>query len=275
MSGKERAYDRELRARGAKLGVRVQEEPPFCWFCPSEKGKQSNEHIFPNWLLDRLDAREEEFTPAHFDHEFRLISYRGPFSASSLVAGSVCTTCNSGWMSSLEVAFEAAIFQKSRRGEIPPADRRTIARWFAKMAIAINTSQNYRLLLPKKVRHSVRSGMPNHVSVFLGRVSDPPYKIQFAQGCHGVASIVGGLPMSWDAKAAVERIHAVAVLIDGLVGIIIYGPGVEARPRFPLKRIWPLTSDRITWGSLPRPTDWLQPLILEISVDTPRDGLKE
>lgn len=271
MSRKERAYDRELRERGARLGVRIREEPPFCWFCPSEKGRLSNEHIFAKWLLDRLDANSEEFTPAHFDHQLRLISYRGPLTATSLVAGNVCETCNSGWMSALEVAFDAAVFQKPRRGEILVQDRTKIARWFTKTAIAINTSQNYRLLLPKRVRHSVRSGLPDHVSVFLGRVSNPPYKIQFAQGFQSMATIVGGLPLAWDARAAVERVYAAAILVDGLLGTIIYAPGLHARPHFPLKRIWPLTSERITWGSLARPTDWLEPLILDITVGTPRN----
>jgi len=57
-----------------------------------------------------------------------------------------------------------------------------LARWFLKTAIAINTSQNYRLLLPREVRHAVSTGMPSDVKVFLARHSDPKGgQLNFAQ----------------------------------------------------------------------------------------------
>ncbi len=45
-----RRFDRNFLAEGKTLAPRVLEPVPFCWFCDTETGTRSKEHIFPKWL---------------------------------------------------------------------------------------------------------------------------------------------------------------------------------------------------------------------------------
>ena len=176
-----RAYDRQLLERGARLAYRIVEDQPFCWMCIRSSEHRAKEHIFPQWLLERLGAANELFAPTHFDLTGRPITRRGPFPASSLLSGETCDACNHGWMSRLEAVFEE-VLSRHRAHAWTPSDQKTMAHWFAKTAIAINVSQNYRLLVPAEERHAVADGVPPGFEVYLARANSYHTHLDFKQG---------------------------------------------------------------------------------------------
>jgi hypothetical protein len=78
-----RGYERELIRRDADLGFRFVRRPRLCWFCSRREGKATREHVFPMWLLNRLRAEDDFFTPTHLDRYGRPISTRVPIPASN------------------------------------------------------------------------------------------------------------------------------------------------------------------------------------------------
>ena len=193
MGSRRRAYDRQLIARGARLAYRVAEEVPFCWLCPAESGRRAKEHIFALSLQRALKAEEEQFTPTHVDSLGRVVSARQTIPAKALLAGEVCEGCNSGWMSRLEAEAAPLLLTRVRceaRRSLGEQEQLTLARWFFKTAIVLNSSQNYRLLLPKDVRHSARIGLHPDVRVFVARRPlNPQDRLSFRQGYSGMFSV--------------------------------------------------------------------------------------
>lgn len=249
---KRRGYDEQLIGMGASLAPRVEEEPPFCWYCDATAGPRDREHIFPGWLQRHLEAERELFDPTHFSYLGGVVTSRGPIPASSLVAGEVCKRCNSGWMSALEVLARPLLFPPSDRAVLTPADQTTLARWFLKTAIALNTSQNYRLLLPREVRHAVRLGMHADVKVFLARHHDPRAGLlNFAQGAQVMAPSMKGNDVP-ALLAAMTRVYGAAIAVGGPLGVVAYAPpGGWARPtNTDIPQIWPPLGD-LSLGSLP------------------------
>src|SRR4051794_26905972 len=75
-----------------------------CLFCGTELGRgRAREHIFPQWLLRNFNAAATTIEPTHlFLDEQRVVSARRSTFA-GLIEGRVCSACNNGWMSELEV----------------------------------------------------------------------------------------------------------------------------------------------------------------------------
>jgi len=245
-----RAYDRQLLQRGARLAYRIVEDQPFCWMCNRSSGRRAKEHIFPQWLLERLGAANELFAPTHFDLAGRLISKRGPFPASSLLSGETCEACNHGWMSRLEAAFEEVLFID--RGQTwSPQDQKTVAHWFAKTAIAINVSQNYRLLVPAHERNVVAAGVPPGFEVYVARARSHRTHLDFKQGWN-----MGGWLIPTDEiermMRLAERCYRCAIRIDDLIGLVIYAPpDTWLVPKSDFTRIWPPTGKSFIRTNLP------------------------
>jgi hypothetical protein len=93
-------------------------------------------------------------------------------------------------MSELERRFEAVMFPPGgRNGVISNGDLDTVAHWFAKTATVINSSQNYRVMVPEAVRHKTAVGAPTEFDVFLGRLRNPRRLIGYGQGVNAVGLV--------------------------------------------------------------------------------------
>lgn len=257
-----RAYDRQLQNRGASLGYRIVEDQPFCWMCDRSSGHRAKEHIFPQWLLERLGASNEQFASTHFDLAGRPISKRGPFPASSLLSGETCDACNHGWMSRLESAFEEVIF-RDRDHAWSLAEQEAAAHWFAKTAIAINVSQNYRLLVPADERHAASVGVPPGFEVYLALAKTYRTHLDFKQGWNMGGWVVPteliNRTMQW-----AERCYRCAIRIDDLIGLVLYAPPAKwLVPEAGFAAIWPHAHQSLLLADLPvvEWTDdfWLRP----------------
>lgn len=234
---KERAYDRDLIDRGARLAPRVSEVPAFCWMCPATSGQRAKEHIFPEWLLKVLGAEKELVHPTHRDVAGRVIIPRGPISLGSFVNGEVCEACNCGWMSDLEEEFKGLFLS---RDALTAAERKVYARWVVKTGVTLNTCQNFRVMFPARTRHEVRWRIPQDVSVYLGKGPDdcPGNRIDFMQGMNSI--LFGTEENRRRRQVDFERSHHVAFRVGGLTAVVLYAPPDNwLAPTSPLAQLWP------------------------------------
>ncbi len=75
----------------------------ICSFCGEPGG--SVEHIFAQWLIERMKARECPIVVAHRKED--KIRQRPAHGLRSYTTKAVCGDCNNGWMSNLEGWFQS------------------------------------------------------------------------------------------------------------------------------------------------------------------------
>jgi hypothetical protein len=237
---KRRSYDVALVQRGATLAPRVEEGVPFCWMCSRTSGSRAKEHTFALSLIRALGAEGELHRATHMPIMGDIpISARGPFPIEQMLAGEVCKACNGGWMSTLEVAALPILAPADPAVPLTQADQVVLARWFLKTAAVLNSSQNYRLMLPAPVRHSAATEPHPDVKVFLGR--RPPGNGMFAfaqQG--GVTFSFAPTGSQAEVQALMAKGYGCAIGVNDLVGIVAYAPpGGWAVPSVEAVQIWP------------------------------------
>ena len=194
------------------------EAVPTCWMCDTTSAPRAKEHVFPRWLLDRFHASDQLLAPG--------------VRAQAFTALEICTSCNSGWMSGLEVRFRSAAFG-TRSGVIPAHTQLVIARWFAKTAVLADAAGKRRARVTPAARHGLKRGLPTGFDVYLSRHADPRRRLEYRLAEDGSA-------------------FACAVRLGDLVGVVHFE---EPRPRVrrekALLRIGPLQTRRVTWAQLP------------------------
>lgn len=175
-------------------------------------------------------------------------------------------------MSELERRFEAVMFPPGgRNGVISNGDLDTVAHWFAKTAIVINSSQNYRVMVPEAVRHKTAVGAPTEFDVFLGRLKNPRGLIGYGQGVNAVG-LVARLDEEdrpdWLTDFRMHRLFGAQIQVDGLAVLVTYAPPDNwARPCEPLVQIWPQDRrEAARWGDLPQ----VSRLLVDLSIVQPR-----
>ncbi len=140
---------------------------------------RSKEHVIPRWLQEHLSIAQDKLSPTHlsfFDNErprdgHRVVSARA-HNVDNLVAGHVCSKCNNGWMSDLEVATApilVALMSTQREvHQLAESERFLVARWATKTAFVLNRSSNYHQVIGDDLAGQLRSNstmLPPGVSV--------------------------------------------------------------------------------------------------------------
>jgi hypothetical protein len=131
--------------------------------------------VIPVWLQQYVGGYEKgTVRGAHLSSIGMLLSERKA-SGKSHTLGTVCETCNNGWMSDLETAFGSLL--PRLEADMSPrrfstAERRTIALWIVKTGIIVHYSSNYRIILPASVARTLWQDMtvPAGIKVFGGSV---------------------------------------------------------------------------------------------------------
>lgn len=130
----------------------------------------------------------------------------------------VCSTCNNGWMSQMEVHF-AEVFSKLETG-LPPSrlsrkERHTISMWTIKTGVVAHLSANYRRILPDDFPAKLQNGraIPGGVKVFCAGAS-ASQEILWSQG-----NLLGATIRKTDAEVFDSKQHTYAffIAIRGLV----------------------------------------------------------
>jgi hypothetical protein len=262
-----RGFDRNLLAAGRRLEHRVREAVPFCWFCPATHGRRSREHVFPQWLLRHYGAEQERVAPHRWTSDGVLGSQRAEMPLSSVVAGEVCEACNSRWMSQLETDVAPVLTAAPRRGRIPIEDALVLARWFTKVAVALNVSMPFRLLFDAPTRHALADGMPDNVIVALSIARRTHGFFDWAQ-TNPRSALVDGESDASDLRRDMALAYVGHVRVDRLVATVLVLPTglLNARPDMPARQVWPPSRPSPTWGALPRVRDYRAiPVHLDVS----------
>lgn len=250
-----RKFDRNLLDSCGHLEERVIEEVPPCWFCPSTTGKQTKEHLFPQWLLRHYNAMDEQVQPFRFSLPLmQIASQRPQMPLMAAVSGEVCAACNNGWMCTLEANTKPILSSIPTSGEISEADALTLARWFTKTAVALNVSMPYRLQFERWQRHALKTGMPEGAYVGLFRVTKQNGTIDWVQNTVLSCDVPTSTSES-DVKKFLARAYYAQIRVADLVGMValrppspsLIGDG-EFLTDIPL--IWP-PREPLTWEDLP------------------------
>ncbi len=123
-----------------------------CNFC-GQRGPRAKEHVWPDWLLRLLGLEQSTMANTHLAVDGGSVSKRVQ-SASSMVYGGVCATCNNGWMSQLESSakpiIEELLSSISSKNALLSDETKVLALWAFKTAIVRNAGTNYRSVVPKE-----------------------------------------------------------------------------------------------------------------------------
>lgn len=145
-----------------------------CIFCDNESEK-AKEHIWPRWLQNHLVGSTRHNYHGVYLNFMRpdLIDHRNQ-SGESLVFGSVCKSCNSGWMNKLENEFKI-YFEKIQSNynyirTLSKQERVIIAFWGLKTAMMINAGSNYRQIIPfNHYKHLyIHKQIPKNIKIDIG-----------------------------------------------------------------------------------------------------------
>lgn len=121
----------DMTAPGAGWRLPYARRMNGCIFCGA-RGRLTKEHLWPNWLRkemsisdkftyrledekDGVEVRDKSFPALPFDQQVRA----------------VCTSCNGGWMSSIEGAAKPLIqrLMRAEGGRLDLAEQQTLASW--------------------------------------------------------------------------------------------------------------------------------------------------
>jgi len=239
-----RGVERSYAKRGVKLYPRHILIPDGCWTCGATGQKMSVEHVFPEWLLEKLNARNTTVAPTHLDPLGRMISTRS-LRLSSLICGNVCQKyCNEGWMSELEVEFKRCY--ESGWERCIDSDNILIARWLAKTATILNLCNQRRVMVPDEARHGLieKKFLPEGWKVYVFRCQDENPVINWMQG----GPIIYLMKKTQQKMVAeMGNIFCCGLKIGNLGGIVYWHPPAINRlePVPALKSIWPVISGEL------------------------------
>lgn len=129
-----------------------------CLFCADDlKGVRSQEHVFPQWLLDELKIRAQQVSAVHLfrpeapDSQLEVLSIRS-LALENIREGRICARCNNGWMSDLEHSCQRILLDlvhgRRKPGQLSEKECLPVARWAAKTAYVLNSSANYPIKVP-------------------------------------------------------------------------------------------------------------------------------
>ncbi|MBI1332737.1 MAG: hypothetical protein GC165_07635 [Armatimonadetes bacterium] len=234
------------------------------------KGKlRGREHVFPKWLLELQDATNKTVEPIKFDADLKITSRR-KHDFGSLLAGSVCANCNSGWMSNLEgevqPILKSLILNEIGVNELSINERRILARWVCKTAYCIDSASDGRSRVPPRHRQKLREDTN----------SIPPGVVVAASWCPQEQAVAWleyhfwrlvGIPASQDPNVLAQQSYQsykIAMQLGNTILIALFWPtptpnlGFERGTHIPL---WPerdfFAVNQGEWPKSDSPTDFI------------------
>jgi hypothetical protein len=152
----------------------------LCLFCSKKVLKRSREHIVPQWLWDYVGLTKTSMIRSA--HKGRIGSSRSQpvvlkdlhdKPMSGFVEGRVCTECNTGWMSRLEVGVKPLLLpildSPTLLDEWPAESRKLLARWTVKTSLMAISTSVVSANAPVDHFTAIKRGIISHgISVFLG-----------------------------------------------------------------------------------------------------------
>lgn len=231
------------------LGYRVPDVPGICWTCDRVEGDLSEVLIFPREIQEMLSAEDGLFESPHLDPLGQVISSRS-VPVRRFFANGICVHCKDGWIDRLDREFVAA-YPRVATGTADAQDQAVLAWWFARTAVLLNTSTNYRLLVPASERWALSQGPPVSFAVHLAQMPDQPVPLMYTQGAPMIFRFPGTMSEA-EMKSWAERVFACSIRVGDLVGVVSYAPPDRpTRPANELTEIFPTSHGTIATTDLP------------------------
>lgn len=163
-------------------------------------------------------------------------------------------------MSALETSVAPLLFPAETRRTLEIGEQEEIARWLVKTAVVLNSSQNYRLMVPSHARHELAVGMSRDFGVYLAYHRQPTGQLDFAQTT-GALSVTSADQVDAYQRVS-EQVFGCGLAIGDLLGIVVYAaPDGWAWPTEPMAKIWP-AAQALDWQTLPMVDDMQSALML-------------
>ncbi|EOW4147321.1 hypothetical protein ACOW9W_004648 [Vibrio parahaemolyticus] len=156
-----------------------------CIFCNEDcsGSKRAKEHIFPQHILRKYSILKAKLNNAHskvVSGEFAgghisILPSERKMTFSGFLAGSICSSCNNGWMSDLEtnvIPFIYDLIEGNRNvSHCNNDERNLLAHWAFKTSAVLSesTTAPQNKLLPQHAKQFYKSGcatIPKRVAVF-------------------------------------------------------------------------------------------------------------
>lgn len=221
----------------------IEPDAEECWFCGinlrTENVRRAVEHVFPQWLLEHLDARKDEFGVVWESAEGAVNETR-VLPLGSYVAGRICRDCNNGWMSRLEDVVKPDLIALSegrhRLSELDKPAAHNLARWAVKTTYAAQSVALGPRLVPREHRRSIAKGNLGGLRV-VGRTSP----VELGLGVY--ASQQWYAPTSRKRRPDEAAAEAQAVVGESYKLILIIGRLMVAICHWP-DPMWPIAISR-------------------------------
>ncbi len=239
-----RGYEREYLKRGVRLAQRRIAIPNGCWMCGQSDVKMSEEHVFPEWLLENLNCAGLMINPTHMDSFGRIIDSREQL-ISNLVLGRVCKiNCNEGWMSKLEKDFKKCYlngWQKNVNG-----NEILYARWIAKTVTTLNASQQRRVQIPEQARHELvnETKLPSGWQIYIYKTDKKNRAIDWMQGAY--ASILHSKNDEYNIND-IDKIYGCSLKVGDLGTLAFWSPSIDwsIEPVLNMMSLFPNTESKL------------------------------
>lgn len=257
------AAERERDGRSTVSGttrrlppIELPPEPAACLYCGGELREKTNEHIFPRWLLAEFGVEKEVVTGTWEDHRSGTVVDTRVQALQNLVAGRVCANCNNGWMSDLENETKPILLPLVRRRRLLDSlrqdERQVLARWSLKTAAALNSSSNYRRLVPKRHRRALVAGPPRDDVMVLAHQGATEHPLRWLQTQNFTGW--GDAGYRRQAAEAGRRCYRVAFSIGHVLVLVAYWPRSDDDILLNGQVHVPLWPERATWRVQDVPT---------------------
>jgi len=242
------------------LGYRVPDVPGVCLTCDRVEGDLSEVLIFPREIQKMLSVEEERFISPHVDPLGNVISSRS-VPIREFFANGICTQCKDGWIDRLDREFVDA-YPRVATGTADAQDQVLLAWWFARTAVLLNTSTNYRLLVPAAERWALSLGPPVTFAVHLAQMPNQEEPLAYQQGAPMFFRFPDTVSEA-EMKSWAERVFTCSARLGDLVGVASYAPPDRpARPANELTEIFPTSNGTIVTTDLPVLSSLMEGMVL-------------
>jgi hypothetical protein len=144
-----------------------------CIFCTNPPN--SKEHLFPMWLIRKLPKGHAMSSKLADGPELVSVSYE-------VKVKCVCTTCNNGWMSLLEVEVKTLLsaLMADLSVELSPSDQTLLAAWALKTAMVADAASGLTPFYAASECEALRlnRAIPKGTGIWLGRYFADSFSIK-------------------------------------------------------------------------------------------------
>ncbi|MEO5796115.1 MAG: hypothetical protein ABIP34_14755 [Rhodoferax sp.] len=226
----------------------------ICVFCG--RTGVTKQHVFPDWIskiIPRLGHSHSQYlifgAPDHQSNVFFVVpeirSSRGPLLARKI--RNVCKSCNSGWMSHLEVSAKDCLKNMilDQPTMLNDREQSQVSAWVTMTCTMAEFTDVRSVAIPAENRaYLMKSKLPPvGWRIFLGRSTDD----EFAYSHTGSAMMTEGSEPPKSANTQTSTFKIGALLVHAVSSTLFDASVLSEKLPNHLKQIWPRRESTIQW----------------------------